>query len=116
MRHKIKGRRFKRRKGPRKALIRSLVCSLIKYEKIKTTKEKAKEIRPIIEKLITKAKKNNFSQNRQIRASLDNKEAYKHLTRDLFKRYTDRQGGYTRIIKIGKRLGDQAEIVQIEFV
>jgi len=116
MRHKIKGRKFKRKKGPRKALIRNLVCSLIRYEKIKTTKEKAKEIRPIIEKLITKAKKNDSSCKRQIRASLNDKEAYKRLTRDLFKRYISRQGGYTRIIKIGKRLGDQAEIVRIELV
>ena len=116
MRHRIKKRKFKRRKEARKALIRGLVCSLIKHEKIKTTKEKAKEICPMTERLVTKAKKDNPTCKRQIRALLNNKEAYKHLTHDLFKRYIGRQGGYTRIIKIGKRQGDQAEIVQIELV
>lgn len=116
MRHQKKGRKFGRVKKVRKALIKSLLRSLVINEKIKTTEAKAKEIRPQIEKLITKAKKGDIAARREIIKIVPDKDAAKKLASVMGPKYKDRNGGYTRIIKLGSRKSDQAPIVLIEFV
>jgi large subunit ribosomal protein L17 len=116
MRHRKKGKILDRKVGPRKALLRNLAASLIIYEKIQTTKAKAKALRPFVEKLITKGKINNLNTRRELSRQLYLKNAVQKIVEELGPRYKDRPGGYTRIINIGKRQGDGAEIVQIELV
>jgi len=116
MKHRHKGKKLGRKKDPRKALMRSLATSLILYEKIKTTEAKAKALKPVVEKLITKSKNNNLATKRQLLEYLYLENAVKKILEELGPRYKDRQGGYTRITKTGIRLGDGAKMVQIEFV
>ncbi len=116
MRHRKKGKILDRKIGPRKALLRNLAVSLILYEKIQTTRAKAKTLRPIVEKLITKGKINNLTARRYLLKYLYKESAVKKILEDLSPRFKERKGGYTRIINIGRRQGDGAEIVQIELV
>lgn len=116
MRHKKKGRILGRKKAPRKALMRSLMTSIIIYEKVKTTKAKAKAVKPLLEKLVTTAKKNDLTARRKLLEVLYHKKAVNKALEVLGPRYKDRKGGYTRIINLGNRQGDNAEMVQIEFV
>lgn len=116
MRHRKKGKILDRKVGPRKALLRNLAVSLILYEKIQTTKAKAKTIRPIVERLITKGKENTLSARRNLLKYLYKESAVKKIMEDIGPRYKDRKGGYTRILNLGRRAGDAAEIVQIELV
>jgi len=116
MRHRKKGKILDRKKESRKALLRSLTTSLILFEKIKTTEAKAKALKPIIEKLITKGKKGDLMTRRELSKYLYVNNAVKKVLEDLSPRYKDKKGGYTRIIKLGTRSGDAAKIVQIEFV
>ncbi|MFA6215091.1 MAG: 50S ribosomal protein L17 [Patescibacteria group bacterium] len=116
MRHRKKGKILDRKKAPRTALLRGLATSIIIYEKIKTTKAKAKTVKPMVEKLITIAKVNNLTNRRKLTKVLYHKNAVKKALEVLGPRYQDRKGGYLRIINLGKRLGDGADIVQIEFV
>ncbi len=116
MRHLNKGKILDRKKAPREALLRNLATSLVIYEKIKTTKAKAKVIKPIVERLITAAKSNNLTARRQLLKVLYHQKAVKKALEVLGPRYKDRKGGYTRIIKLNRRQGDGAEMVQIEFV
>ncbi|OGY43681.1 MAG: 50S ribosomal protein L17 [Candidatus Buchananbacteria bacterium RIFCSPHIGHO2_01_FULL_39_14] len=116
MRHRKKGKILDRKKAPRKALLRSLATSLILYEKIKTTKAKAKTVRPLVERLITAAKKNDLNSRRKLLSVLYHKKAVAKALEVLGPRYQERAGGYTRIIKLGRRQGDNAEIAQIELV
>lgn len=116
MRHRKKGKILDRKIGPRKALLRNLAVSLILYEKIKTTKAKAKTLRPIVERLITKGKTNTLSARRNLLKYLYKETAVKKILEDLGPRYKDRKGGYARILNLGRRQGDGAEIVQIELV
>lgn len=116
MRHRKKGKKLSRKIGPRKALERNLIISLISYEKINTTEEKAKFIKPRVEKIITIGKQKNLTSKRRLNQLLTNKKAEKKVREVLSERYKDRAGGYTRILKIGKRLGDGARITRIEFV
>ena len=116
MRHKKKKKILDRKIGPRKALLKNLTASLIIYEKVKTTDAKAKTIKPIVEKLITLGKKNNLTTRRRLLAVLPTKNAVDKVLEVLGPRYKNRKGGYTRIVKIGKRQGDDAEMVQISFV
>ena len=113
-----------RNSAARKALFRDLVTDLIIYERIETTEAKAKEVRSIAEKMITLAKRGDLHARRQV-ASFVRKEvadeatgedAIQKLFGELAKKYEDRQGGYTRIIKIGPRRGDAAEMVYLELV
>lgn len=117
MRHHNSNRKFGRKKGQRKAMLNSLLLNLIIKEKIKTTLPKAKELRPAIEKLVTKAKRKDLASRRLITTSLFNK---KRVTKKLFDviapKYMDKKGGYTRILKLGKRVSDSAEMAIIEFV
>jgi large subunit ribosomal protein L17 len=116
MRHRKKTTILGRKKGPKKALLRSLATDLVLYEKIKTTEAKAKAIKPVIEKLITKGKVGDLNAKRQLLKYLYLENAVKKVLEELGPRYKTRKGGYTRIIKLGTRQGDAAKIVQIEFV
>jgi large subunit ribosomal protein L17 len=116
MRHKIKGRKLNRTSSHRQAMFANMAVSLIMNEQIKTTLPKAKELRPYIEILITKAKKGNLASRRMVLAKLKDEVAVEKLVAVLGKRYTSRMGGYTRIIKAGFRHGDMASVAYIEFV
>jgi len=116
MRHRKKGKTLDRKRGPRKALLRSLATDLILYEKIKTTEAKAKAVKPLVERLITKGKSGDLHAKRELLKYLYLENAAKKVIEELGPRYKARKGGYTRIIKLGTRQGDAAKIVQIEFV
>ncbi len=116
MHHRIKGRRLGRDTSHRRALYANIAASLIKHEQIKTTLPKAKEIRPIVEKLITLAKKGDLHARRQALSYLYDAEIVKKLFEVLASRYKERQGGYLRIIRCGFRYGDAAPMAIIEFV
>ena len=116
MRHRHKGKHLDRNKESREALLRNLATSIIIYEKVKTTKTKAKAVKPLVEKLITTAKKNDLTARRKLLEVLYHKKAVSKALEVLGPRYKERKGGYTRIINLGRRQGDGAEIVQIEFV
>jgi large subunit ribosomal protein L17 len=106
----------------RKALFRDLVTDLFIYERIKTTEAKAKEVRSIAEKLVTLAKRNDLHARRQVAAFVrreqanDNQDAIQKLFSDIAPRFAERQGGYTRIVKLGPRRGDAAPMVFLELV
>ena len=117
MKHGVKKRTLGRDFQQREALLRSLAASLIKHEKIQTTEAKAKEVRPFVEKLITKAKTSNIHSRRTILKQLgNNKEATQKLVEDVAGRYAERPGGYTRIIKTTPRTSDSARMAIIELV
>ena len=111
-----RGRTFGRNSSRRKALFQSLAISLIEHEGIKTTLPKAKELRSLIEPLITLAKEDSVSNRRQAFSKIRNKAAVGKLFSDLGPRFKDRPGGYSRIIKIGFRKGDAAPIAFIELI
>lgn len=116
MKHKIIGRKFGRKKEPREMMLRNLASSILIYEKVKTTEAKAKTVRSLVEKIITIAKEENLTARRKLIEILPQKMAIKKSMDILGKKYKDRKGGYTRIIKLGVRSGDGANIVQIELV
>ena len=116
MRHQKQQNKLGRKVGPRKALIRSLAYSLIVHEKITTTLIKAKAIRPIVEKMVTKAKIDNLTNRRVLVRALAKDKAVKKLLEVLGPKYKERQGGYLRIIKLEPRRGDAAKMAIIEFV
>lgn len=116
MRHKKKGTILDRKKAPREMLLRNLASSVLIYEKVKTTEAKAKAVRSLVEKTITIAKKGDLTSHRRLVALLPQKNAVKKLTEVLGKKYKEKNGGYTRIVKIGARQGDGAEMVQIELL
>ncbi len=116
MRHQKKKATLGRETAQRKALMRSLADSLVIHGGIKTTKAKAKALRSVIEPLVTKARKGTLSARREAIKVLYTDKAVKKLMEEIGPRYKDRDGGYTRIIKIGTRVNDAAETVRIEFV
>lgn len=116
MRHGMKGRKLNRTKAHRRALFANLAANLIKHEQITTTLPKAKDLRPIVEKLVTLAKKGDLAARRQAYAYLYDQAIAGKLFDVLGKRYAERQGGYLRIIKAGYRFGDNAPMAVIEFV
>ena len=116
MRHKRGYRRLNRTHEHRKALFANMAGSLIEHEQIKTTLPKAKELRPIIEKMITLAKRGDLHARRQARARLKEDQYVTKLFDILGPRYAERQGGYVRILKAGFRYGDMAPMAIIEFV
>jgi large subunit ribosomal protein L17 len=116
MNHLKAGRKFHRERGQRKALFKGLLNNLILKEKIETTEAKAKEIRPMVEKLITKGKKQNLAALRNLIGQVPKRSAEK-LYYELAPRYLERRGGYTRIIKMAEaRKNDAAKMAIIEFV
>jgi len=116
MRHKVAGRTFGRPSGHRKAMYRNLVTDLLNYEKITTTEAKAKEVRGLAEKMITLGKEGGLSSRRQALSFIFGEKVTAKVFDELAPRYAERPGGYTRIIKLGPRLGDGAAMVQIELV
>ncbi len=117
MRHSKTGRKFGRKKDVRTALKSSLVEALVTKEKILTTEARAKELRPIVEALITKAKKGTIASRRDITASLGGRESVaKKLIETLAPRFKERKGGYVRITKVVKRASDGRQSAVIEFV
>ncbi len=116
MRHRNKKKILSRKHAPREALMRGLCTSLILYEKIRTTKAKAKVLRSRVEKLITLGKEKNLTSRRRLLSELYVKNAADKVLDVFGPKYKERKGGYTRIIPIGSRKGDGAEMVIIEFV
>jgi large subunit ribosomal protein L17 len=116
MRHGFKGRRFNRTAAHRTAMFANMSAALIKHEQIVTTLPKAKDLRPVIEKLITLAKRGGLHARRQAMAQVRDETQVKKLFDVLAARYKDRQGGYARIMKAGFRYGDNAPVAVIEFV
>ena len=116
MRHRVVGRKLQRTSIHRTALFRNMAASLIKHEQITTTTDKAKELRPYIEKLVTLAKRGGLSNRRLAQARLMDDAQLAKLFDVLAPRYADRDGGYTRVIKAGIRSSDAAPIAIIEFV
>lgn len=117
MRHHNSKRKFGRVKNQRNALVNSLALNLIVREKIKTTEPKAKELRPFIEKIVTKAKVDNVANRRIITSKLSNrKKEVKKLFEVIAPKYIDKKGGYTRVLKLGARKSDGAKMAVIEFV
>lgn len=117
MRHRNSGVVLDRKVGPRRALLRGLVQSIVLYEKVKTTQAKAKAVKPLVEKLVTTGKADTLTNRRKLLAFFGQQELpVKKILEVLGPRYKSRAGGYTRIHKIGARKGDGAETVQIEFV
>jgi len=116
MRHRKEGTTLDRKKGPREALLRSLATSVIIYEKVQTTKAKAKAVQSLVERLITDGRKGDLTARRRVNQVVYGDNAVKKVVEELGPRYKDRKGGYTRITGIGFRQGDGAEMVQIELV
>ena len=116
MRHRNKGKILDRKKGPREALLRSLTTSVLLYEKVKTTKAKAKAVRPFVERAITTGKEATLTARRKLVATLYGENVAKKVIEVLGPRYKDRKGGYTRITNLVRREGDGAEMAQIELV
>ncbi len=116
MRHNVKGRKLNRTPAHRKMLYRNLVTSLFKHERIQTTVPKAKEARIVAEKLITKAKKGDLHSRRLAARKVNEPAILQKLFAEIGPRYADRSGGYTRIMRMGPRKGDNAEIAILELV
>ncbi|MBA1156597.1 MULTISPECIES: 50S ribosomal protein L17 [Microvirga] len=116
MRHGFRGRRFNRTTEHRKAMFANMAAALIKHEQIVTTLPKAKDLRPVVEKLITLGKRGDLHARRLAMSKLRDEAMVKKLFDVLGKRYQDRNGGYTRVLKAGFRYGDNAPLAVIEFV
>ena len=116
MRHGFKGRQLNRTSEHRKAMFANMAASLIKHEQIVTTLPKAKDLRPLVEKLVTLGKKGGLHARRQAIAQMRDIEQAKKLFDVIATRYKDRKGGYLRIMKAGFRIGDNAPVAVIEFV
>src|SRR6187455_2664427 len=116
MRHNNRGRKFHRTAEHRKAMFMNLAGALIKHEQITTTLHKAKDLRPIVEKLVTLGKRGDLHARRQAIAQMRDRAMVKKLFEVLGPRYKDRHGGYTRVLKAGFRYGDNAPVAVIEFV
>ncbi|MGD8778993.1 MAG: 50S ribosomal protein L17 [Ignavibacteria bacterium] len=116
MRHRVKGGKLGRTVSHRKATLRALATALLKHKRIKTTIAKAKAAREFVEPLITKAKNDTVHSRRLIARSINDKDVVKELFTDIVEKIGDRPGGYTRIVKLGQRLGDASEMAILELV
>jgi len=117
MAHRIDGRKLGRKTAPRMALYRNLIVSVLRYEQIKTTEARAKEVRGMVERVITLAKEGSLANRRRIVSELpDEPLVIDKLYDEIVPRYGDRNSGYTRVVKLGPRAGDAAPIVQLELV
>ena len=116
MRHRKSGKILDRKKGPREAMLRNLATSIILYEKVETTQAKAKAVQPLVERMITVGKAGDLAARRRLIKFLYGENAERKVIEELGPRYEKRQGGYTRITKLGQRQGDAASMVQIELV
>ncbi len=116
MRHKKSARKLGRTSSHRDAMFRNMVTSLFEHERIVTTKEKAKELRPIAEKMITLAKRGDLHARRQALSYIRSKDIVEKLFTDIQEQFAERKGGYTRILQTGVRKGDNASMAIIELV
>jgi len=116
MRHLVNTKRLRRNSAQRKALLRSLVTSFLEKERIQTTLAKAKATRPMVEKLITLSKKDTLHARRRALRVVYKRDVVKKMFEDLGPRFSERPGGYTRIVKLGPRKGDGAEMAILELV
>src|SRR5215813_14050831 len=116
MRHGMNGRKLGRTSSHRKAMFSSLACALVKHEQIKTTLPKAKDLRPIVEKLVTLGKRGDLHARRQLISTLQDEKLAAKIIGPLAERYKTRKGGYTRVLKAGFRYGDAAPMAIIEFI
>jgi large subunit ribosomal protein L17 len=117
MAHRVDGRKLGRKQGPRLALFKNLTVAVIRYERVKTTEAKAKEIQGRVERMITIAKRGDLAARRAVISQFPNEpKVVDKLFDEIAPKYADRQSGFTRIVRIGQRPGDAAEIVQIELV
>lgn len=116
MRHGVKGRKLSRTHSHRAALLNTLATSLLKHKRIKTTLAKAKEARKHVEALITKAKKNDLHSRRHVMRFVNDKTIVKELFSEVVPKIGERPGGYTRVIKLGNRMGDSASMAILELV
>lgn len=117
MAHRVDGRKLGRKQGPRLALFKNLAVAVFRYERIQTTEAKAKEIQGQVEHMITIAKRGDLSARREIVAGLPNEPlVVNKLMTEIAPKYADRTSGFTRIVRVGMRKGDAAEIVQLELV
>ena len=116
MRHKVAGRKLGRSSAHRRALYRNLVTDLLNYEKITTTEAKAKEVRGLAERMITLGKAGSLHSRRQALTFILDKKIADKVFNEFAARYAERPGGYTRIVMLGPRLGDNAPMVQLELV
>lgn len=116
MRHRVAGKKLGRTKNQRKALFRSLTNSLILHEKIVTTSAKAKAVKPMVEKLVTRAKTNSIHSRRLLIKELASENTARKMLEVIGPKFKERPGGYTKIVKLGSRTGDQAPLVSLMFV
>ena len=117
MAHRVDGRKLGRKQGPRLALYKNLTVSVLRYERIKTTEAKAKEVRGRVEHMITLAKRGDVTARRAVISQFPNEPlVVDKLFDELAPKYKDRTSGFTRIVRLGQRVGDAAEIVQLELI
>ncbi len=116
MRHRKKGRQLSRTASHKKATMRNMATALFRHERIETTTAKAKELRPYAERLITLARRGDVHARRQAASKIQDREVLGKLFDDIAPRYSERPGGYTRVLKLGARKGDAAEMSLIELV
>jgi large subunit ribosomal protein L17 len=116
MRHRAKGRQLSRTSSHKKALLNNLATSLFEHEQIVTTEAKAKELRPFAEKLITLARRGDLHARRLVERRIKDREVLGRLFSEIGPRFAARPGGYTRILKMGHRPGDGADVARIELV
>ncbi len=116
MRHRVKGKKLRRETAQRKALLRNLVTSFVEKERIRTTLAKAKATRPLAEKMITLAKKDTLHSRRLALRFIYKKDVVRKLFDEIGPRFSERPGGYTRIVKISPRAGDGAEMAILELI
>lgn len=116
MRHQVKGKKLSRNSAQRKALFKNLINALVIHGEIKTTESKAKAIRGLVDKLITKGKRGTFQARRLVGAFLQNKIAVNKIVDELSPTFKNRPGGFTKIVRLGPRRGDDAMMVKLELV
>lgn len=116
MRHRAKGRQLSRTSSHKKATLNNMATALFRHERIVTTEAKAKELRPFAEKLITLARRGDLHARRMVERRIADKEVSHRLFAELGKRFAARPGGYTRIVKLGHRVGDGADVARIELL
>jgi len=116
MRHRKKGRKLSRTRAHKRALVANLACSLIEHEQITTTVAKSKELQPAMERLVSLALKGDLASRRRALETLRDKRAVGKLFDELAQQFQGKVGGYTRILRLGSRYGDGAEMARIEFV
>ena len=116
MRHRAKGRQLSRTAAHRRALLRNLAASLFRHDRIVTTEAKAKELRPYAERLITLARRGDLHARRLVGRRIQDREVLHRLFSEIGPRFAARPGGYTRILKLGHRAGDGADIARIELL